>query len=331
MGADIKDFGMTANGQRVQAVTLRTGALQAVVLTLGAALQDVRLAGFEWPLTLGCADIAAYAGPAKYFGTLVGPVANRIGGAKADIDGKTCRFDANEGTTVLHSGASGIHGQTWTITEAGADFLRLQLALADGLGGFPGNRMITAEYRLSAPARLSLHLEAQSDATTLMNLANHSYWSLDGAGSIAGQHLHVNADSYLPTDHATLPTGEQRPVTGKFDLRRGRMLDLSEGYDHNFCLATQPRALTEVARLTGRAGLRMTLHTTAPGLQIYDGAGLASAPFPGHHGQPYRAHEGIAFEAQLWPDAPNHAAFPSITLTPAQTYRQTTVHDFTRV
>lgn len=329
MGADIRHFGTTADGHDVAAVYLQAGGLRLVVLTQGAAVQDLRLEGADWPLTLGCPDLAAYQAEAVYYGAIVGPVANRIGGAQAMIGGRLCHFAANEGTTLLHGGDNGTQRRLWEIVTAGKSHLTLRLKLADGDGGFPGNRVIEAEFSLAAPAVLTLNLTATTDAPTLINLANHSYWNLDGAGSIKGHVLRVAAESWMPAV-AGLPTGERRAAAGAFDLRAGHTIDLGEGYDHNFCLADAPRALTEVAELTGRRGVRMRIATTEPGLQVYDGGHLTSGRFAGHGGVPYGAHEGMALEAQRWPDAPNHPDFPPITLDPGATYRQQTRLRFDR-
>ncbi|MDP4031380.1 MAG: aldose epimerase family protein [Pseudorhodobacter sp.] len=329
MSADIRQFGNTVDGRAVLAVCLRAGGLRAVVLSWGAVLQDMRLQGADWPLTLGSAELAAYQAEMGYFGAIVGPVANRIGGAKAVIAGRLCPFAANEGTTLLHGGTGGTQQRLWEIVTADKSHLTLRLALADGDGGFPGNRVIEAHYRLKPPATLMLNITATSDAPSLMNLANHSYWNLDGTGTIAGHRLRLAADSWLPTV-AGLPTGERRAAAGVFDLRQGRVLDLCEGYDHNFCLATAPRALTEVAELQGRRGVRLRIATTEPGMQVYDGALLTSGAFAGHGGQPYRPFQGLALEAQRWPDAPNHPDFPPITLTPGESYSQQTRFSFAK-
>ena len=329
MTAQIRRFGTTSAGEPVEAIRLQAGELTAVILTRGAVLQDLRLAGVPYSLTLGSDVPAAYEGPMGYFGAIVGPVANRISGAAATVGGRPCRFAPNERANLLHSGATGLHTRIWTIVSAGADDLTLACDLPDGLGGFPGNRRITARFQLAGQG-LTLTLEAVTDAPTLMNLANHIYWTLDGRADVAGHRLRVAADRYLPVDAALIPTGEARAVSGTFDLRGGRVLDLGEGYDHNFCLTDAPGPLAFAAELTGRTGVRLTLETTEPGLQVYDGRGVDTAPFPGHAGQPYGAHAGIALEAQRWPDAPAHPGFPPITLDPGQTYRQVTRFSFAR-
>ncbi len=220
MTADIRPFGHTRDGIAVSAIRLTTPELTATILTYGAALNDLRLAGLGHSLTLGGPDIAAYEGPMGYFGTIVGPLANRLAGAQATIAGRTYRFTPNDGPNLLHGGRDGIQTRVWTVAEASAMHVRLTLSVVDGEGGFPGNRTITAEYRVEGSA-LTLTLSATTDAPTLMNLAHHGYWNPDGAPTTRGLRLTVHADRYLPVDAALIPLGEARPVHGVFDLHRG--------------------------------------------------------------------------------------------------------------
>ncbi|MDE3026999.1 MAG: galactose mutarotase [Paracoccaceae bacterium] len=332
MTVDIRPFGKTTDGREVQRVCLRAGELTVVVLTWGAVLNDVRLAGAPHSLTLGTDVMAGYEARMVHFGSIVGPVANRIGGASAVIGGKRYDFEVNEAVgKTLHGGINGTQRRIWAIAEASRSSVTLTLDLADGDGGFPGNRQLTARFDLSAPAALTLTLEARSDAETIVNLANHSYWNLDGSMTYAGHRFRVAADSYTPCDAQNLPTGEAAPVAGTFDLRNGRILNGTEVYDTNFCLATTPRPLSFAAELTGKSGVRMVLETTEPGLQVYDGRGINTAPYPGHAGVPYAPHAGLALEAQRWPDATNHANFPSIVLSPGEQYQQVTRFTFDRV
>ena len=327
MSVELRDFGHAQDGRQVHAIRLVSDELAATILTRGAVLQDVRLQGLDYSLTLGGNHVAAYEGPMGYFGALVGPVANRIAGATAEVGGKTCHFPANERGNLLHSGARGLHTRIWTVDELTEDAVGLRIVLEDGDDGFPGRREIRALFRVEG-ATLHMVLTATTDAPTLMNLANHAYWNLDGTPTTAGHRLRIAADRYLPVTPALIPTGELRAVSGAFDLRQGRTLDLTEGYDHNFILSDWPRALTEVAELTGRSGISLRLATTEPGLQVYGGQGLATAPWPGHRGEPCGAFAGIAMEPQRWPDAPHHPAFPTILLSPGETYRQETRWSF---
>lgn len=330
----METFGTLADGRRVHSVTLRHGSLSARILTLGAILQDLRLDGVDHALTLGSESLAAYEGPMNYFGAVVGPVANRIAGARAQIAGRDCRFEANQdGRHVLHGGPSGPHAQVWTVEEASGDSVTLSLALADGLGGFPGNRRIAAHYALTPDQGLAVTLTADTDAPTLMNLAHHGYWNLDGGATWEGHSLQILAEHVLPTTGECLPTGEIRAVAGtEFDFREPRRLAAGSTppLDHNFCLARARRPLAPALRLTGQSGLSMEVSTTEPGLQVFTAEPIDCAPHPSHRGAPYGARAGVAIEPQFWPDAPNHPGFPQIALAPGETWRQDSLFRFTR-
>ncbi len=328
---DICAFGRTRDGRQVDMIRIRGGELTVAILTLGATLHDLRLAGTPWPLTLGAGSVAAYEGPCRWFGSVAGPVANRIAGAQAVIEGKTYRFEPNENNhTTLHGGATGTDAQVWTLVNQTADSMTLTLDLPDGLGGFPGNRRISACYRLTGAATLQLTLTATSDQPTLMNLANHSYWNLDGTAHTGDHRLQISADHYLPTDADGIPLSPT-PVAGTtFDLRNARRVGDIARLDHNFCLAPAPAPLRPVAELCGKKGVSLTLLTTAPGLQAYDGSGLKSHPFLGQMGVPYGPRAGLALEPQHWPDAAGRADFPTILLRPGEVYMQISEWQFTR-
>lgn len=319
------DFGTTPDGQRVRRVILAAGDLTVGLLTWGAVLQSVRLAGVAHDLTLGSDRLSDYLGDMRHHGSVIGPVVNRLSGAAARVGGATCRFEANQdGRHTLHGGAAGTHLKVWALTAAGPDSATLAIDLPDGEGGFPGNRHIAARFSVHAPAILRMEVTATTDRETLMNVANHSYWNLDGSDSWEGHRLRIAADRYLPTTPDFTPTGEIRPVAGTdHDFRTARAI--APGHpplDNNFCLGDARGPLRDVLWLTGRRGLTMTVATTEPGIQVYDGR---SAIRPGR-----AAHEGLAVEAQGWPDAPNHPAFPSVALAPGETYRQVTEWRFSR-
>lgn len=321
----IAPFGTTASGQAVQRITLAMGPLSVALLTYGAILQSVRLAGVAHSLTLGSDRLADYEGPMHYHGALIGPVANRITGAAAEMDGRPHRFDANQdGRITLHSGQDGTHRRVWKLAELTETTASLAVDLPDGEGGFPGNRRLTARFSLHADAVLRLDLSATTDAPTWINLANHSYWNLDGSPSWAGHRLWMPAEHYLPVDSDLLPTGEVRAVADtEMDFRTAREITPgTPAMDTNFCLAHQRRPLTPALRLTGTSGVTMEMATTEPGLQIYDGRG------PRLPGSP--AYEGLAIEAQFWPDAPHQPEFPDITLRPGALWQQRTEWRFSR-
>ncbi len=318
------DFGRTADGRAVAAVTIGAGRLTARLLAWGAVLQSVRLEGVAHDLTLGSDRLADYEGEMRHHGSVIGPVVNRLSGAAAVIDGDHFRFEPNQdGRITLHAGAAGTHLKLWKIVAADATSVALAVTMPDGEGGFPGNRRLTARFEALPPATLRLVLTATTDAPTLMNVANHSYWNLDGSPTYAGHTLRLAADRYLPTRPDFTPQGPVLPVEGTaMDLRQGVRLQAGvPAFDTCFCLADTPRDLTEVLWLTGASGVGMAVATTAPGLQVYD---ARDARRPG--GGP---HEGLAIEAQLWPDAPANPAYPSIMLGPGQVWEQVTEWRFT--
>ncbi len=323
MSGNVEHFGQMADGRGVQRITIRAGGraggLSASVLTLGAVLQDLRLVGVEHGLTLGSDRLADYLGDMRYHGALIGPVANRLTGARAVVAGVPCRFEANQdGGHTLHSGQAGSHLALWDVLEVGASEVLLGLLMPDGAGGFPGNRRLTARFTAFAPGGLRLAIGCVTDVPTIFNATNHSYWNLDGSPGFAGHRLQIAADAYLPVNAACVPSGEIRDVAGSmFDFRKARPVSpQNPPLDNCFCLSRAQVALREVLVLQGLSGVRMAVSTTEPGVQIYDGR---AAVRPGR--QPY---EGIAVETQGWPDAPNQPGFPPIDLTPGRPVTQVT-------
>ena len=324
MAKQLQQFGITTAGLPVDRIMLTTPDMTASLLTYGCALQSLRLAGVAHDLTLGSDSVADYEGPMRYHGTLVGPVANRLTKAQATIDGHLVQFPANEATgNLLHGGAGGIQTRIWTVADVTTTSVTLTLDLPHGDGGFPGNRHISATFTLTGTT-LRMDITATTDAPTLMNIANHSYWNLNGTPTWAGHRLQIAADSFLPVTPDTLPSGHIQPVKDTpLDFRQPHQITPgAPAMDTNFCLSDSPAALRDVLWLCGHS-LSMTLATTEPGVQVYDGLqGIR----PGH--APY---EGLAIEAQSWPDAPNHMGFPSIALAPGHTYHQTTTWRFGRL
>ncbi len=331
----VMPFGTRPDGQAVERAIISDDTLGVAVLTQGAILQDVRLAGVEHSLTVGTDTVEPYLGPLRSCGAIMGPVVNRISNGTAVIDGKTLTFERNQdGQHTRHAGAAGVNRKLWELAEHHDTSVTLEVNLPDGEGGFPGNRAVAARFRLTEPGVLELRIAMTTDADTLVNFANHSYWALDGSGSYAGHRLQVTADRRCLADEGALVTGEVVDVEGSFfDFRKGRMLAPGEDprIDVNMCLDQARRAPQEVLSLTGRSGVRMRIETSEPGIQLYDGAGLSGDGALGHDGQPIGAFAGLAIEPQGWPDAPNHAHFPSILLRAGYTYEQVTRYRFDRV
>ncbi|MGF1553154.1 MAG: aldose epimerase family protein [Paracoccaceae bacterium] len=321
-------FGTLPDGAPVEAVAIAGGGLSARLLTYGATLNDLRLDGVAHPLVLGAPTLASCLGGMVHAGAVVGRYANRIAGGRFRLDGRAYETDRNfRGRHTLHGGRLGTSRRDWRLDwldDASATF---GVELASGDMGFPGTLRVTARYALSAPATLEIAIEAETDAPTPASFAPHGYFVLDDGDDVRTHRLRIAADRYLPVDDDLIPTGEIAPVAGTpFDFRRRRTVG-GHGYDHNFCLADRRRALREVARVeSARSGLAMTIETTEPGLQVYDGAHTAG--LDGLDGRRHGAHAGLALEPQHWPDAPNRPAFPDATLRPGETYRHRTRYRF---
>lgn len=319
----IESFGTLPNGEDVQRITIGDDDFRVSVLTYGATMQSIHLADVPFSLCLGFNSLQDYLSRGAYVGAIVGRVANRISGGRSEIDSKTYDFNRNEnGKHTLHGGPQSLSHRNWTVSAQHPNAVVLKTTLPSGENGFPGTLDVTASYEITNAGSLDITLAAQTDQPTLCNLAPHPYFNLNGGGDAREQRLAVNADSFTTTDDEKIPTGELASVAGTaWDHRtEKRMLDSGLAYDHNFCLSKKREALRPVARLTGtESGISMEIETTEPGLQVYDGAGLA------------RPYSGIALEPQCWPDAPNHAGFPSILLRPDETSRQVTRLKFTRL
>lgn len=284
-------------------IRLSAGTTEIEVWSIGARLNGVIWNGSD-NFVDGASSVAEALGAKLNHGAVVGPVANRIAGAAFELDGRTYRFEPNEGEdTLLHSGHRSLRDRVWEVATADDLAATLVSEVADMTDGFPGNRRFEARYAV-ADDGFELVFTAVSDAATLVNMALHPYWRLD-AGGREGLRLHVNADAYLPTDDRKIPTGDVAEVDGtRFDFRK--MALPGTDVDHNFCLASGGTSASLAS-----ANIRLDISTDAPGLQVFTGKTV-----------------GIALEPQHWPDAPGHPEFPSIRLGPGETYRQRTRYRF---
>ena len=345
-------FDHLPDGAAVTAIRLSNGrGISATVLTWGAALQSLITpdrAGYGADIVLGHDRIAPYLDQPTYIGVIVGRCANRIAGARFTLDGVVHKLGANDGDNSLHGGRRGFDKYLWDIEACEADDKEARVRLGrispDGEEGYPGALTASVIYRLTSEGELIIDYEATTDTPTICNLTNHALFNLSGVASgrcALDAHLTLYADAFTPVDADLIPTGELRPVAGSpFDFRKVRALNtglrdasdeqirLGRGYDHNYVLrggrTTQPKP---AARLFDPdSGRGLTILTTEPGLQLYSGNFL-DGTLRGK-GLLYRQGDGVALEAQTFPDAPNRPDFPSARVDPGEVYRQTTVHRF---
>ena len=343
-------FGALPDGQIATLYTLRNARGGQVQITnYGGIVTALRVPdknGARGDVVLGFSTLGGYLGDkaGTYFGALVGRYANRIAKGRFALDGKSYQLATNNAPNHLHGGVRGFDKQLWhakTLMLKSGPALELTLFSPSGQEGYPGNLNVRVRYTWENDNALRIDYRAQSDAPTVVNLTHHSYFNLRGAGlgTILDHRLRINANRYTPIDPTSIPFGNLAPVAGTpFDFRAFHalgerigaanvQLKNGQGYDHNFVLNGTPGTLRRAATVyEPTSGRELRVYTTEPGLQLYSGNFLGG--IPGKYGRAYPRRSGFCLEAQDFPDSPNHANFPSATLRPGQTYRQTTIYRF---
>ena len=340
-------FGVLRDGRQVDAYTLDNGTISATVLTYGCIVQSVLAPdrdGLRSEITIAHDDIAAFEAGHPYFGALVGRCANRIWGGGFELDGKRYRLAANQPSGAhLHGGEQGFDKLLFdAVAESTPQVARVRLNAVspDGDQGYPGTLQVVFELSLDDADRLSLEFEATTDAPTIVNLTNHTYWNLDGAATIVDHEVRLDASRYVAYDRSMVPTGATPEVHDALDLRAWSrigdridddQLNVTGGYDHSFLVdgwTETEFALRPAGAVRAPAsGRHMRVFTSYPDIHFYSGNNLSGQR--GRGGTPLSGREALCMECQLLPDAPNHAAFPSIVLRPGRHYRHRTVHEFT--
>ncbi len=337
-------FGTTADGKPVEVYTLTSPKLEVKIITYGARVISIDAPdrnGKRDDVVLGYKDIAGYEGDTSYFGSVVGRFANRIAKGQFTLDGKQYQVPVNNGPNSLHGGTTSFAQRVW-MGKAIPDGVEMTLVSPDGQMGYPGTLTVHCRYTLQGSS-LKLDITATTDADTVVNLTNHSYFNLsgEGNGTILHDRLTINADRYVPVDKTLIPTGELTPVAGTpFDFRTphvigdrihtagDQQLAFGEGYDHTWVLNGTPGTLREAAKvvdpLTGRT---LTISTTQPGVQFYTGNQLTGT-FAGSNGKIIERNGALCLETHHFPDSPNQPSFPSTELKPGQQFHETTVFTF---
>ncbi|MGH8501464.1 MAG: aldose epimerase family protein [Gammaproteobacteria bacterium] len=342
-------FGKTADGAPVELYTLtnRQGA-EARIMTYGGIVVSLKVPGRDGKLgdvVLGYDHLAGYLRDNPYFGALVGRYGNRIANGRFTLDGRTYRLATNNGENHLHGGIKGFDKVVWKAQEISrGDGVALQLSYLspDGEEGYPGNLHATVVYTLTDDNALRIDYSGTTDKPTIVNLTQHSYFNLAGAGQgdILGHELMLDANRFTPVDEGLIPTGELRSVEGtpmdfttstpigaRID-QKNRQLEFGLGYDHNWVLNNSGGKLSLAARVfEPGSGRVMEVFTTEPGIQFYSGNFLDGS-ITGKGGKVYRHRYGFCLEAQHFPDSPNKPDFPSTVLAPGEEYKQTTVYRF---
>lgn len=336
-------FGQTREGEPIHRYNLsNSNGVSVSLISFGAIVQSVKTPcreGVAGEISLGFDRLDDYLEEHPYFGATVGRYANRIAGGKFSMGEESYTLAVNNGPNHLHGGLQGFDKVAWagerlgSGEEAGVRFLYTS---QDGEEGYPGELKVSVSYILDEGNRLLITYEAATNASTPVNLTNHTYWNLAGAGSgdILGHELSIVSDRYLPVDEDLIPNGDLASVEGgPMDFRNlveigSRFDSLPGGYDHCYVLGEKPVESPRPAAIlrdpsTGRC---MRISTTEPGVQFYTGNFLDG--IKGSGGKVFDRHGALCLETQKFPDSPNQPGFPSSILDPGEVYRHVTMHEF---
>lgn len=275
----------------------------------------------------------------RYHGVTVGPFANRIAGGCFSLNNKQYHLEANNGTNCLHGGSTGFHDKVWDLTAQTTSSVSLTTITKENEGGFPGELSVTITYSLNDDNELLIEYSADSKQDTFINLTNHAYFNLNGAGDILSHQIKIEADQFLPINESCIPLGSLKEVLNTpFDFRIFKAIDsaidaedeqlkIGKGYDHSFELQKNgPNEFTLAATAIGDvSGIKLEVLTTEPAVQFYTGNYLGGQDL-GKNNELYEDRTGFCFETQHHPDSPNQPGFKSTLLKSGEKYYSKTVY-----
>lgn len=342
-------FGKTPDGKELSLYTLQSPSGMKVTITnYGGVVTTIQVPdrnGKMGDVVLGYDNSAGYLSKESngYFGALIGRYGNRIARGKFSIEGHEYQIPVNDGPNSLHGGTTGFNARVWDakdVSHGTTPILELHYKSPDGEMGFPGTLDTTVHYTLDNNA-LRIDYAATTDNTTVLNLTNHTYFNLAGAGtkSVLDHKVMLAADRFTPVDETLIPTGALEPVAGTpLDFRKpmtiGARIDTPDeqikrgkGYDHNYVL----NAAGDIRKMAARveeptSGRILEVFTDQPGLQFYSGNFLTGKN-KGIGGL-YERRSAFCMETQHFPDSPNHPTFPTTQLKPGQKFHSTTIYRF---
>jgi aldose 1-epimerase len=343
-------FGTAPDGKPAEVYTLVNSlGMEVRAMSYGATIVSIKVPdakGVMGDVVLGFDSLAGYVKSSPYFGAVVGRYGNRIAKGRFVLDGKAYTLAVNNGPNALHGGLKGFDKNVWTAEPVRSDSgvgVAFTLVSPDGDQGYPGTLTTRVTYTLmSLRNEIVIDYEGSTDKATPINVTNHSYFNLAGAGTgdILGHVLTLEADSMTPVDATLIPTGKIAAVTGTpFDFKAptaiGARIDAKDeqiknggGYDHNFVINRSGPGLVHFAHVVEpTSGRTLDVSTTEPGVQFYSGNFL-DGTITGKGGRVYPRRSGFCLETQHYPDSPNHANFPTTILQPGAVYKSRTVFAF---
>ena len=329
----------SVNGKAVQFYTISNSkGMEVTFSNFGATICSVKVPdrnGTIEEVVFGYDTLDGYKNDGMFFGMIVGRYANRIANSQFILNGTTYKLVPNDGENQLHGGPEGFKTKVFDAKITGKTLV-LTYKSPDGEMGYPGTLTAEVKYTLTENNEIDIQISAKTDKDTVVNLTNHSYWTLNGngKGTVLNQQLTINADKFTPTNAQLIPTGDFTNVEGTpFDFKTPHAIGerinanyeaikFGGGYDHNFML--NGSGFRKVADLYNPAnGRRLEIFTDQPAMQMYTFNGQTIPG--GHGGVTYLPNSGVAFETQFPPDGPNQPNFPSTVLKPGQTYKAHTI------
>lgn len=339
-------FGTTGNGKEISKYTIgNTKGMQAVLTDLGATVVELLVPdrdGNMVDVALGYDNGETYERETAYFGTAIGPYANRIANAEFELDGQIYKLDVNDNENNLHSGKNTWAKQVWNVKEYRENMIIFTYESKDLEQGFPGNMVCDVTYQVTEENELAISYRVVSDKKTAVNMTNHTYFNLNGAvsGSVLDQELMIKASHYTPVKSAkAIPTGEIAPVEGTpFDFRTGKpigrdieadneQLVFGAGYDHNFAIDKETDGVEKVAEAyAAESGIVMDVYTDCVGIQLYTGNFIDGQI--GKNGHKHKKREGFCLETQYFPNSINEPNFIRPVTEAEIPYESKTVYGF---
>ena len=341
-------WGKTKAGEAVDLVTLTNNrGAKVKISSRGATVTELWMPdriGKLSDVVLGFLTLREYEQEGNpYFGAIVGRYANRIAKGAFTLNGQTYSLFVNNGANSLHGGKVGFDKAMWNaepFVSSEGPAIKFTYVSKDGEEGYPGTLTVSVVYILTQHNALKIEYRAATDKATVLNLTNHSYFNLAGAGNgLIGDHIAmINADRYTPVDETQIPTGELAPVKGTvMDFTKptpiGARMDQvgagtpGSGYDHNYVINGEADRINLAAKVVDpKSGRAMEVYTTEPGVQFYTG-NFMTGKVKGIGGV-YNKHAAFCLECQHYPDSPNRAGFPTTELKPGDVYRQVTIYKF---
>lgn len=344
-----EDFQTTIDGRETDLYVLRNARGNEVAITnYGGAIVAIMVPDRDGNLANviqghdNIQDIIS--SPEPYLSTLIGRYGNRIARGRFQLNGKEYRIAVNNGPNALHGGKKGFNAKVWDAVQVNDHAVVLKYTSPYGEEGFTGEVEVWVAYSFTDDDELVIKYSAKTNKKTVINLTSHGFFSLAGitdpTPSVENLECQINADFYLPIDETSIPTGEILKVAGTpFDFRTPKpvgqdinaddeQIRIGAGYDHCFVLNKKEEGeLSFAARIREpESGRTMEVYTTEPGVQVYTDNWADG--YKGQHGATFPRRSAICFEAQHFPDSPNHPYFPSVVLEPGRGYTQKTVYKF---